>query len=184
MSRCGAERHLGPHTTGPAEDGLALVPHAELATTVEHVEERFGAVGRTRKCPGIPTPSSSIPARRPTSLLSTASVIGIPTRRVSTWGQQRVARVVVVLRVAGEALLENSRWTSAPGGDARGQPVQLREPASLVQARIGSGSQPPGRPGPAGDPVFPVSSANHAQRPHRSSAPAGHARRTVRRADR
>ena len=38
----------------------------------------------TRKCPGMPTPRTGMPALSPTATYSTASVIGIPTRRSRT----------------------------------------------------------------------------------------------------
>ena len=43
-----------------------------------------GPATLTRKCPGKPTPSSGMRSRRPTSMASTDSEIGIPARRSST----------------------------------------------------------------------------------------------------
>ena len=58
---------------------------------------------RTRKCPGIPMPSTATPQRRPTSMASTARVSGMPEPAVEHVGQERVAGVVVRGAVAGEA---------------------------------------------------------------------------------
>ncbi|MCZ7682062.1 MAG: hypothetical protein M5U28_26010 [Sandaracinaceae bacterium] len=44
----------------------------------------LGPPTRARKCPGKPMPSTSTPARRPTAAISTASVRGMPVRRVIT----------------------------------------------------------------------------------------------------
>ena len=60
---------------------------------------------RTRKCPGMPTPSKRTPTRRPTSMVSTASEMGMPTPPVEHLVQERVAGVSVVLVVAPEAEL-------------------------------------------------------------------------------
>ena len=46
------------------------------------VPPRIGS--RTRKCPGNDTPSSGSPMRRPISMYSTDSVMGIPLRRSIT----------------------------------------------------------------------------------------------------
>jgi hypothetical protein len=47
---------------------------------------RVPPMGRTRKWPGMPTPSSATPARLPTSMVTTASEIGMPSLLVSTCG--------------------------------------------------------------------------------------------------
>jgi hypothetical protein len=94
----------------------------------------------------MPIPSIGMPARRPTSMHTPASVIGMPSRRVSTCGSGEFARVVVLSGVAGQPLLDEQPVQQAVDVvDALGQPVQLVQPALLVQGGVGTGGQRQGR---------------------------------------
>ena len=42
---------------------------------------------RTRKWPGMPTPTRSIPCRRATAMVSTERLIGMPRRVATTWSR-------------------------------------------------------------------------------------------------
>ena len=68
------------------------------------------APSSTRKWPGIPTPCTSTPSRRPIATMSTDSEIGIPRRRSMHRVEERILGIVVVVEVAGEpSLLEQVR---------------------------------------------------------------------------
>ena len=108
---------------------------------------------RTRKWPGIPMPTIGTPMRRPVSMATIPSVIGMPRRRSMTSFEERVARVVVVVAVAGE-LLGARRVVD----DARERAVvttrrDLVEPVDRppdVESRVGRARRRAARPGRAG----------------------------------
>ena len=129
----------------------------------------------------MPTPSSATPARRPTSMVTTASVIGMPSRRASTWLQQRVARIAVVALVAGERLLDEQPVHQPVQRVRRRRPAGPARPASGPGP--GSGRRPrpaPARPGPAADRAGRPAPRTAPPRPCRPSSSAPRIRRNAR----
>ena len=79
----GSAARSGPSARARGEQLLAARPVEQRL--VEGVDEQVGvAADRTRKWPGMPTPSAATPTRRATSMNSTDSVMGMPARRSST----------------------------------------------------------------------------------------------------
>jgi hypothetical protein len=67
-----------PRRVGAGHGPVESQPAASAPPGVG-VDEHAGVdLSRTRKWPGMPTPGSGTPMRRPTSIPSTASVIGMP----------------------------------------------------------------------------------------------------------
>ena len=108
---------------------------------------------RTRKWPGKPMPSTGRPRRRPTSRYTRREEDGQAGAALEHVGQQAVARVLVVLVVAGEALLDEEEAVErldprgvAPCGEHRtarllGQRVELCQRPRPRRGR--AGSRPP-----------------------------------------
>ena len=66
--------------TSAAEAGVSTPPPWNGSSRIA----RLPTVTLTMKWPGRPTPATSRPTRRPTSIVTTESVIGMPSLRSST----------------------------------------------------------------------------------------------------
>src|SRR5204862_327677 len=73
----GARRPSARATTSAARSGVSKAPPSKGSSSTGSGPTS----ARTTKCPGSPTPWMCRPTRRPTSIISTESVIGMPSRR-------------------------------------------------------------------------------------------------------
>ena len=117
---------------------------------------------RSRKCPGMPTPASGTPSRRPTSMVSDRQRDRDAEPPVEHLVEERVARVVVVVLVAARTRLARTGGRRARRAWAPGRPRPGR--------RVGRGSAATSSPGRAWAAISKAaSSRGTAWRPGRRS---------------